>query len=156
MKPNHVFGVFLLTFSCNISVAGEPDALCSEIIKFANNVKESGSLSVELVTEWGENISKGCLHNKNKAEINFCNYLQNHTSTEFQEINISRALVCIGASPLYSNKSSYKVEHGTGKYSTGEMQGVAEGIEVGIIYSFGIKNELPRLKFSVANTKSNK
>ena len=157
MKRKYEIGIMILSLSfINMSLANQADPLCSELIKFANGAKQDRSLSVELVTEWGENISTGCIHTENKMEKNFCKYLQNHTSIEFQEINISRALVCIGAPPLYSNNSSYSLEYGTGGYRSRQLQGADEGVEVEITYSFGIKNELPRLKFTAMNVKAKK
>lgn len=102
--------------SCATSPS-EPDDLCPQMAAFANAALDDGSHTVRLTTDWGalytkpdapdEQLlyAKACEHESYAPGQALCAYLLKNTSTEFAEINASRALRCIGVRRSDGNSS---------------------------------------------------
>ena len=82
--------------------AGEND-LCEVVRQFANSTTENKQKFVELTTNWGirktgDTISlaqKQCFHDGSDEGKSFCKYLNEHSSSEFPEMNFRHMMRCL-------------------------------------------------------------
>lgn len=95
--------------------AADEDRFCTELSQFVNATPKHGSLSASLSTLWGFDVVdgeevlgwKGCKHSESPPEKKWCAYWLEHSSMEFPEINLNRALACLGSNRRYRGKHLY-------------------------------------------------
>lgn len=146
---------FALTLASNcLSAESKQDALCTELVNFANATDDDALHVVELRTDWSfrkvdNRIFMGrkeCDHQEYAPGKALCGYLLKNTSTEFPIINFKRALTCLENSPQLSNTS---VEQLKIKLWTYQVKDVKPKLRVGLEFTEGGKNTLPSLKILV-------
>jgi hypothetical protein len=99
------------------SLSPRQDQLCSEVATFANSVDDNDAHTAELLTDWGGVFSperdvlfeKSCQHDQDAASKRLCDYLVEHTSTEFATVNFRRARSCLGKSAYYWGHQTRKL-----------------------------------------------
>jgi hypothetical protein len=137
-----------LTDGCS-SLHLEHDDMCSEIARFANSSNGDAVHSVELFTFWGADIEKGCQRDQDAPSVRLCNYLVEHTSTEFAEINFRKALACMGPeAQIYAGPPQSRVEYLNGKITSYHAKGVHPGVLVSLEFSTGSSDQAASLKIS--------
>lgn len=83
---------------CVVQVASAEATLCAQITKFAAGEAKSGGGHVELQRQgtWMVDHSKLCEREpSDPVAIEFCDFLMNHTSTEFMEGTVNEAMACL-------------------------------------------------------------
>ena len=151
--------LLLILASCATTSTVEPDGMCRELAAFANASIDKTIHTVELTTEWtgfrpipGSDklavASKECKDGGYGAGTTFCKWLVEHTSSEFAEINISRALSCMGNAKVYAGAPHTSIEYLAGKIASYETKYVHEDVRVTIEYSVRMKDKLPMLRIS--------
>ena len=138
------------------TVGAERDQMCAEIVKFANATTDTSTHSVELMSDWGSAVrlspdknnlyTQKCDHYSYEPGENLCKYLMGNTSIEFSQVNLQRALSCLGAPKYAESPSSVRVERldlTLWSYST---RGVRTDVRVGIEYVDGSDKAPPSLK----------
>jgi hypothetical protein len=131
------------------------DPLCSEIAVFANSIDDDAVHSVELLTDWGGVFSqvpnvfyeKSCQHDQATSSKRLCDYLVNHTSTEFATVNFRRALSCLSRSQSYIGPPDAQVEYLKGAVSSFSVRGAPHSL-VTVEFSTGSDDRPPSLKIS--------
>lgn len=131
----------------------QSDALCGEMIRFANATTSGTEQSVQFTTDWGGVFSdendvfaeKRCEHGDTGPGRRLCGYLMENTSTEFAGLNINRALRCIGA-PEIPEAVRAELQHAAAKFESGEVKSVNDGIVVGVEYAYGREDGPPLLR----------
>lgn len=148
--------LFAFTLASNCASAdAKKDALCAELVNFANATEDDALHSVELKTDWSfrqvENRifmgSKECDHQQYAPGKELCSYLLKNTSTEFPKINFRRVLACLENSPQILNNTS--VERLNIKLWSYSVKDVKPNVKIGLEYSDGDKGILPSLKILV-------
>jgi hypothetical protein len=157
-------GSFLALAGCAVhpDEAKEPDLICAAIADFANSSADGALHEVQLTTDWGGTTCpsdtddevtmscKMCRHDSSGPGEQLCDYLVQHTATEFSEWNFRRVLVCLD--DRYQN-----LTHRPGKQLGGLLNrqlwsshaiSVRRGISVGVQYSPGDRQNLPTLTLS--------
>jgi hypothetical protein len=111
----------LLPVSDCSDMRGGPDDMCTEIATFANSATDGAVHKVQLVNEWGARPTQQdgvetlplqrCEHDDSyEPGKALCGYLVEHTSFEFQAINVRRALACLRtpqARPYLAQHATY-------------------------------------------------
>lgn len=149
--------------SCASIAAVEPDGICRELATFANASTDKSTRTIELTTAWmgqqpatdSDKLSmatKNCKHGGFAAGATFCKWLMDHTSSEFAEINIRRALSCIGDAKLYAGAPGTSVEYLAGKIVSYDTKYVREDVTVTIEYSVSVKDKQPMLRISATRS----
>lgn len=156
MKTTKIlFPLFAMALANNcLSAETQPDALCAEIVKFANATEDDALHEVELRTDWSfrqvDNRifmgSKECDHQEYAPGKALCHYLLRNTSTEFSIINFKRALACLENSPQLSHSGIQQLKI---KLWTYQVKDVNPNLRVGLEFTEGGKNSLPSLKILV-------
>lgn len=131
----------------------EHDALCGEIVRFANTSIANDEHSVQFTTDWGGVFStendvfaeKHCEHGESEPARKLCGYLMENTSTEFAALNINRALRCIGA-PEIPEPVRAELHHAAAEFESDNVSGVKKGVVVVIAYSYGFDYKPPMLR----------
>ena len=135
----------------------EHDAMCSEIARFANSYNDDTIHSVELITDWGavfseeknEIYEKSCTRDQDEPSIRLCDYLMDHTSTEFASVNIRNALSCLGrTSQSYAGPPDSRVDYLNGEITSYHAKGVHSDVMVSVEFSTGSNEHAPSLKIS--------
>ena len=147
--------VSLVLLSGCASLLPQRDPLCAEIAVFANSIDDDAVHSVELLTDWGGVFSqepdvffeKSCQHDQAASSKRLCDYLVNHTSTEFATINFRRALSCLSRSQSYIGPPDARVEYLKGAISSYSVRGAPHSL-VTIEFSTGSDDRPPSLKIS--------
>jgi hypothetical protein len=140
MKMLRSLTVVIAVLCSGCASLGRPrDALCSEMLRFADSLTEKETRRVALCVSWGPGcteatevlMSKSCEHGGNEAGRRFCSYLINHTSAEFPNVNFSSALACLGHK-VYRPERYYDIQWGNAEVTTEAMPGLAEGVSITI------------------------
>ena len=121
--------------------------MCAEMARFANSTPLGETRSVNLVTDWG-NLTKACSDGGTKSGKEFCDWLIQNTSTEFQHHNIRRALVCLGDSGIWVGPGGALPDYVSGRIESYAARGADEGVRIEIEYSDGVEGQLPSLEIT--------
>ena len=63
---------------------------------FAQDLDGDEAREIALFSEWSPEPAKGCRHDSSDPRsVRFCEWLLEHTSTEFMEVNVGNALACL-------------------------------------------------------------
>ena len=139
------------------TTAPERDEICPEIARFANAWSDYSAHSVVLFTDWGGVFSedktaiaeKTCQRGQDTASRRLCNYLMENTSTEFAEVNMRRALSCLGpGARTDAGGPRSQGEPVTGKVTSLSVPGVRADVRVTVEFSTASTEHPPSLKIS--------
>ena len=114
---HRVFAVFLgsALFQAQASDA-RTDALCAPLLAFVNAVQPDETRRLAFHTSWGGNfkndaspalMAKRCDHEGYEPAQAVCKYLVEHSSAEFADFNLKRALMCLSPD-MKINSLSFK------------------------------------------------
>jgi hypothetical protein len=135
----------------------EPDSICSEIADFANASTDGLLHKVTLINDWGgvecsSNAEgeiymycKTCTHDKYGPGKQLCEYLMQHTSTEFSQLNFTRALGCLGGKFKGLAPGRRADSMANKPIWSSHVSSVRRGISVGLEYFSGDESKLPVL-----------
>jgi hypothetical protein len=122
----------------------EPDDMCRQIADFANASEDGSPHEVRLVTDWGgtscstpEEYSiycKACSHDAYPPGKQLCDYLMEHTSTEFSEMNFGRALSCLNVGYAHIKNGPKLFALANRHIWSARADHVKPGISVGVEY----------------------
>lgn len=153
MKTSWVMLIPLLalaTTSCHSLRSGN-DALCSEIARFANTTAPGQTQEIVFETSWGLNEkfpgslgAKLCEHKEQAPGMRLCDYLVDHSSTEFAEYNFGRVLACMNVQKRRP-PDHVSIERMDTLMWAGAMNGVREDVSVGVEFVMGADRS-PTLK----------
>ena len=125
--------------ACATPPASPPDPMCAEIRNFANATPPDATRSVELVVEWfpkggsDERVTVSradCSHGGHAPGRALCDWLVPHTSREFPESNVERALACMGDVARRDAWKGLSVRALSGEVEAREMPGVDEDVRL--------------------------
>ena len=130
------------------ALRNQSDAMCAEISKFANSSTDNSVHKVALINDWGGPISeeesrkqgdytmyvKQCRHDDYDPGKGLCAYLMEHTSTEFPDNNVRRALVCLN-DPVSRPYTTPRTPYTTVKFSSRTALYVRSNVLVTVAYS---------------------
>jgi hypothetical protein len=122
--------------------------MCAEIAKFANSSTDTSIHNVALINDWGGPISqeesqkqgdyamyvKQCRHDDYSPGKDLCAYLMENTSTEFPDINVRRALVCLN-NPASRRYTARRTQFTTVTVSSRSALHVRSNVLVTVAYS---------------------
>jgi hypothetical protein len=156
-----------LLLSCALSGCSAPlhrfmhsDLMCSRIARFANAAQDHSTHSVELITEWGtvrlasqKTLSEtGCRHEEYRPAAELCDYLMEHTSAEFPDLNVARALRCLpgGAALTIARPgpTDSLLRQKAGSFAWARARYTDRGVRVQIAWTLAQKDTAPRLTIS--------
>ena len=130
--------VFLLGLSGCASHRLSRDPLCQAIALFANATKPGESHLVSLETAWRpSNLHPDSLRSLDCADGGYppgtrlCQYLLEHSATEFSENNFREAFACLSRIPVQT-KNYVTYERLEAKVSAYDAVGVHEGVELSL------------------------
>lgn len=148
----------LLLGSCGLAPTRSDDALCVQIVGFANSVAEGATETVRLETAWGTDLSgdaealfeKQCEHNGYLPGLALCEHLIENASTEFMGINISRTLNCLNGTLSKNSRGNYIVESLHGKVRASAAVGLDDSVLIEVEFSTEQLEAFPYLRIAAS------
>ncbi|MEZ5893061.1 MAG: hypothetical protein R3C58_07950 [Parvularculaceae bacterium] len=130
-------GVFALGGCATVSSTNYATPFCEQLSVFADSVPSHESRTVRLMRggDWPVDFYKACRREDEPASIAFCDWLVEHTSTEFMEANINVALSCLQGHRIAGHIGNTGIESWSGKATFLNPNIASENVEVTVEYS---------------------
>lgn len=109
--------------------------LCSELTSYANASRKGQGSFVQLGRQgtWLVDHSKTCAHeDDDQAGTVFCNWLMEHTSTEFMEATVNLVMACLQGQRIHGHLGNTGVSQWEGKADFYSPRIESEGIRIEI------------------------
>lgn len=130
--------VLLLSLSGCASQRLGRDPLCQAIATFANATKPGEAHVVSMETAWGSSkahpnsfYSIDCNHGGYEPGARLCQYLMEHSETEFSHYNFRAAFACLSGIPMQT-KNYVTYERFDARVSAYGAVGVRENVELSL------------------------
>ena len=99
----------------SVSAVAADNPFCLNLAQFAQDLKGSEEREVTVFSEWSAEPTKACRHDpSDPRSVRFCEWILEHTSTEFMEVNVGNALACLAG-------NRWRGIEGTVEFLTGKV-----------------------------------
>ena len=150
--PNFVIGTLptlLCIFAAVTPAAAGDDLFCRKLAQFAQDLHGTEAREVALSSEWSAEPTKACSRESSDPQsVHFCEWLLEHTSTEFMEANVDRALSCLAGNGSLARKGSVEFLTGKVRFYEHKLRG-AKHVVFEIEYSVRHGNDPDMLRIAV-------